>query len=86
MKKITTKEAKQKVKAAISHALETIEVSKPSRKTKKLIKKVSKKLTSEIKANLKKGKAKVKSAQKKIEKKVKSALNHRSEVLVSAGE
>ena len=86
MKKVSRKEVKEKVSAAMDQALHTIEVLKPSRKTKKLLKKVTKNLTAEIKANLKKGQAKMKSAKKKLGKKAKEVLNRHSDTLVAAGQ
>lgn len=54
MEKVSKKEVKKIVQAAMNNALAQIEVLKPSRKTKKLLKKVSRKLSSEVRNNLKK--------------------------------
>jgi hypothetical protein len=88
MKNITKKEAKQRVTEAINYALQTIEIEKPSKKTRKLLKKVSRKLTSEVKSQNNENASKVKSEQKKKEKKEKKGkkdkvqLNHKAEALV----
>jgi len=54
MKKIQKKEIRHTIEIAMNQALSMLEISAPSKKTRKVIDKVSKKMTNEIKRELKK--------------------------------
>jgi hypothetical protein len=54
MKKIQKKEIRNAIEIAMNQALSTLEISDPSKKTRKVIDKVSKKITNEVKRELKK--------------------------------
>jgi len=54
MKKVSKSEIKQAVETAITSVLEKLDVSKPSRKTKKAISKISKKIKGDWKKQARK--------------------------------
>jgi hypothetical protein len=54
MKKILKKEILHTIENAMTQALSNLQISTPTKKTKKVIDKVSKKLTNEVKRELKK--------------------------------
>jgi len=74
-KKISKKDIRQTVEGAVSQALTALEITVPSKRTKKAIEKATKKLSSEVKRELKKkDKAKTKApvaSDKKNGKRVK---------------
>jgi hypothetical protein len=53
-KKISKKDIRQTVEGAVSQALTALEITVPSKRTKKAIEKATKKLSSEVKRELKK--------------------------------
>lgn len=53
MKKIQKKEIRHTIEIAMNQALSMLEISAPSKKTRKVIDKVSKKITNEVKRELK---------------------------------
>jgi hypothetical protein len=53
-KKISKKEIRHTVEGAVNQALSALEISAPSKRTKKVIGKISKKLSGEVKRELKK--------------------------------
>jgi hypothetical protein len=68
MKKLTKKEIRATVNESLTNVVTSLEIPKPSRKTKKLIAKVSKKFSQELKGELKK-------QFKKMEKVSKPGIN-----------
>jgi hypothetical protein len=75
-KKISKKDIRQTVEGAVSQALTALQITVPSKRTKKAIEKATKKLSSEVKRELKKKdkaqlKAPVASEKKKNGKRVK---------------
>lgn len=68
MKKISRKEIRATVNQSLLNVVTDLEISDPSKKTKKLINKVSKKFSTELKGELKKH-------FKKMSKATKSGVN-----------
>ncbi len=66
MKKIVKKEITHTVEEAMGKALEKLNISEPSKKTKKLLGKVSKKFSSQLKEEVKKLNKKVSKASKSL--------------------
>ncbi|HEX5171963.1 MAG TPA: hypothetical protein VFW11_22445 [Cyclobacteriaceae bacterium] len=72
MKKISKKEIRHKVEDAMNLALQQLEASPTSKKTKKLVEKASKKISSQLKQDLKKLSKKAEKAIKASDKQPKS--------------
>ena len=66
MKKISRKEIAHTVEEAMGNALEKLKISKPSKKTKKLLGKVSKKFSGRLKVEVKKQDRKAEKAAKTV--------------------
>ena len=68
MKKLKKNEIAHTVEEAMGSALEKLKITKPSKKTEKMVEKVSKKFSSQLEKEVKKQDKKVASEAKKAEK------------------
>lgn len=68
-KKISTKEIRHTVEGAVNQALSALEITAPSKRTRKAIEKVSKKLSGEMKRELKKKRKTEEKTPRALEKK-----------------
>ena len=72
MKKISRKEIRHKVADAMNVAIQQLDVSDTSKKTKKLLEKASKKISGQLKQDLKKMSKKAEKALKASDKQTKN--------------
>jgi hypothetical protein len=75
MKKLSKKEIRATVNQSLMNVVSSLEISDPSKKTKKLIDKVSKKFSAELKGELKKHFKKMEKATKPVNGKVAKVLS-----------
>ena len=74
MKTVKKKELQQSVQSALAQVVDSLEISKPSKKTTRLIEKASKKISKELKDELRKQMKKmVKAGSQKVTDKSKEA-------------
>lgn len=79
MKKITRKYIRNKVAGAVNQAIEELELSPVSKKTRKLVSKASEKISAQLKSDFKKLSRKADKIAKSLEKKEKRAKKKEDE-------